>query len=225
MNPSRDKIIQRIQIALTEAPHEADADFKKGPLHSELREPAAVEKMITEFSRRWQAVGGICHQAETPEDLERILGEILAPLRGEEAFIAPSANDLAPNLEKLLTGLGLTPQTDREDQTTQAARAAVGLTGVEKALAYSGTVVVTSQDPGALSASLLPPVHVALAPVRSLRCGPDRVFEDLSQKGWPRGVVFITGPSRTADIELTLVKGVHGPGEAHVILLNYSPAG
>jgi L-lactate dehydrogenase complex protein LldG len=68
--------------------------------------------------------------------------------------------------------------------------------------------------------SLLPPTHVALVPRERILTGLDEL---LTQVPLPAdrssSMIFITGPSRTADIEQILVRGVHGPGELHVIVV------
>jgi L-lactate dehydrogenase complex protein LldG len=96
---------------------------------------------------------------------------------------------------------------------------------VEFALAETGSLVVTSLTEGAQLASLAPPVHVALYRRSQLVASLDEVLERLPVARHPdfalpgRSVVFITGTSRTADIEQILIRGVHGPGEVHAILV------
>jgi L-lactate dehydrogenase complex protein LldG len=101
----------------------------------------------------------------------------------------------------------------------------VGVTGSDFALADSGTLVLLSSPGQGRSASLLPPVHVAILPAS--RILPDlpallttlpRTPADALKRG--SVVTLVTGTSKTADIELTLVRGVHGPGELHVILIS-----
>ena len=68
--------------------------------------------------------------------------------------------------------------------------------------------------------SLLPPLHIAVVPVDRILTGLDEL---LTREPLPAdrssSMVLITGPSRTADIEQILVRGVHGPGEIHVVLV------
>jgi L-lactate dehydrogenase complex protein LldG len=101
--------------------------------------------------------------------------------------------------------------------------ASVGITGVEFVLAETGSLVLTSATEGSQLASLAPPVHVALY-LRSQVVGSlDEVLAKLGGAAPAgRSIVFITGPSRTADIEQILVRGVHGPGQVHAILVEES---
>ena len=84
----------------------------------------------------------------------------------------------------------------------------------------TGSIALVSGPGRGRLASLLPPVHVALVRrVSMLRSLPDLLLErpDLATAG--SNLVCITGPSRTADIEHTLSRGVHGPKEVHVVLI------
>lgn len=68
--------------------------------------------------------------------------------------------------------------------------------------------------------SLLPPVHLAIVPRDRILTGLDELFTRLPQPcELTSSMVLITGPSRTADIEQILVRGVHGPGEIHVVVV------
>ncbi|MCD4688137.1 MAG: lactate utilization protein [Desulfuromonadaceae bacterium] len=103
-----------------------------------------------------------------------------------------------------------------------AAQASAGITGANFALADTGTVVLDSTDEALRLASTLPRRHfVILDPHKILAdglaaVGPLRV---LHRRQSPDFVAFITGPSRTADIERVLTIGVHGPAELHILLL------
>jgi L-lactate utilization protein LutC len=94
----------------------------------------------------------------------------------------------------------------------------LGLCTAQWAIAATGTLVLDAAVETHRLASLLPPVHVALLPASRLLA---ELGEVLHLLGDPvsAAVTFITGPSRTADIELQLVVGVHGPRELHVILV------
>ena len=68
--------------------------------------------------------------------------------------------------------------------------------------------------------SLLPPLHIAVVPRDRILTGLDELFSLVPQPAeLTSAMVLITGPSRTADIEQYLVRGVHGPGELHVVVV------
>ena len=96
----------------------------------------------------------------------------------------------------------------------------VGLTGAHAALADTGSIVVVSGPGRGRIASLLPPAHIAVVRAEQLypSLGPFlAAAPDVAEIG--ANMVVITGPSRTGDIEGTLVLGVHGPGDLHVVLV------
>lgn len=115
--------------------------------------------------------------------------------------------------------------------------AEVGITGVDFVLAESGSLVLTSQSEGSQLASLAPPVHVSLYRRSQALASLEEVLErlpvspsaegasDFHSTAGGRSVVFVTGPSRTADIEQILIRGVHGPREVHAILVEESCLG
>ncbi len=95
----------------------------------------------------------------------------------------------------------------------------LGLTGAHAALAESGTLVLVGGPGRGRLASLLPPVHIAIVPERRMRPSlAVLVREEPRLLDGGSNVVLVSGPSRTADIEMTLSHGVHGPKHIHVIL-------
>jgi len=104
-----------------------------------------------------------------------------------------------------------------ESRTGDYFGAEVTVEEVEAAIAETGTIVCLSSNAKALQAGLLPWHHVAIV----LR---ERIFTDLDEffasmgGPLPTNITFITGPSRTGDVELTLNVGVHGPGRLDVII-------
>ncbi|MCI0486433.1 MAG: lactate utilization protein [Blastocatellia bacterium] len=101
--------------------------------------------------------------------------------------------------------------------------AAIGVTSADYAIADTGTLVLVSGGEQHRNISLVPPVHVCLLDMDRITANLAeliaRVHEESYSKGLPPQVMtFITGPSRTADIELSLTLGVHGPRELHVLL-------
>jgi len=110
--------------------------------------------------------------------------------------------------------------TDRQELRALCASAGWGITGADYALADTGSLVMLSSPVEARMISLLPPAHVAIVQRERLLTGLDELLSILPQPAdQTSSMVLITGPSRTADIEQILVRGVHGPGEIHVVLI------
>lgn len=197
------------------------------------RWPATLEAFRVEFER----VAGVFHRVATLEDVAPAI-EGIARERGARDLVSWHAAAVAGDgLSRALIARGLgvheMPPGEAADGGERArlravtASADLGLTGVDLAVAETGTLVLVSGAGRPRSTSLLPPCHIALfdraALVESLyQVG---VFlEAWHGDGAPPGagavVNFITGPSRTADIELTLTRGVHGPKEVHAIFVD-----
>ena len=115
-------------------------------------------------------------------------------------------------------------KSGREELRYLAARADVGITGVDYAIAETGSCVIVPRPGVSRAVSLLPPVHVAVVEAGRVLPSLDELFV-LRRNDFLHGKMgsymnIITGPSRSADIEYTIVKGVHGPGEVHLVLLD-----
>lgn len=98
----------------------------------------------------------------------------------------------------------------------------VGITGCFCAVAETGTLMLLSGADTFASAALLPETHIAVVPVsRVVRSIEDAFALAKKERGeLPRATNFISGPSRTGDIEQTIVLGAHGPYRVHVILVD-----
>lgn len=114
------------------------------------------------------------------------------------------------------------PDRDPGEIRVRAARAGAGVTGADWGLAETGSLVLLSGPGRPRSVSLLPPVHIAVLPVERLLPDTGHLLRIMADRfragGLPSSVNFVTGPSRTADIEHISVRKVHGPGELLVVL-------
>lgn len=97
----------------------------------------------------------------------------------------------------------------------------VGITGCFCATAETGTLVLLSGPQTYASAGLLPETHIAIVPASRIVAGHEEAFGLIrAERGeLPRAVNFISGPSRTGDIEQTIVLGAHGPYRVHAIVV------
>lgn len=113
----------------------------------------------------------------------------------------------------------------RQQVRGQIIESGVGITGADYAVAETGSVVIVPRKGLSRLVSLVPPVHVAVVRLQDVVETLDDVFLfrrlEYHRSGGEMGsyLNFITGPSRTADIEMKLVVGVHGPREVHLVLL------
>lgn len=116
--------------------------------------------------------------------------------------------------------------TRHQELRSLLARADLGLSGVDYVIAETGTLVLMARAGQMRGVSLLPPVHVAVARTSQVIATLadylllTQTAEADLQHYLTSCVSFVTGPSRTGDIELKLTIGVHGPGELHLVVLN-----
>lgn len=100
-----------------------------------------------------------------------------------------------------------------------AGRADVGISTAAWAVADTGSLLLESGPGMGRSVTLLPPSYIAILPAdRMLRTVPEAISKYAGGK-LPANVCFHTGPSRSGDIEMSLVVGMHGPGDVHVVLV------
>ena len=165
------------------------------------------------------------------QNLEKLAGK---------AIIVPNPAAVVPRLEALLSGqravasnapflaaCGVTARaevesgfTDRDALRRACATADVGITSADYALAATGSLVMLASPQEARLISLLPPVHVAVFPKSRILGNLDELLARIPQPAeQTSSMVLITGPSRTADIEQILIRGVHGPGEVYAVIV------
>jgi L-lactate dehydrogenase complex protein LldG len=174
---------------------------------------------IAMFRERLEALGGVVHVVNSREQARGVASEIV----GQGPAVA--SNSAVLREAGITTLAGVLSGVLEEAALRQAcAAAACGITSAEYGLAETGTLVLRSSREEARLISLLPPVHVALLPASRLITGLDELFAAVPRPAQgSSSLVLITGPSRSADIEMILVRGVHGPRVIHVIVLNEEP--
>lgn len=195
-----------------------------------------VEALVARFSKELSAVVGNVYRLESGKDefVEELANGIADICRtaGVTRVALSGASALAAlDLASLLTARGLSVITTTETNTSgheelvaQLAGCGAGVTMVDYAIAETGTIVVSSDEKNALLVSLLPTIHIAVLSSSQISASlPDVISKLNLERVGPnkscRSASFITGPSRTSDVELTLSIGVHGPKELHVIIV------
>jgi len=110
--------------------------------------------------------------------------------------------------------------TDRSELRELCATVNYGISSADYGLSDTGSLVMISSLAEARLVSLLPPAHIAVVPASRILTGLDELYSMIPKPAdITSSMVLITGPSRTADIEQILVRGVHGPGEIHVVVV------
>lgn len=236
------EFLGRIRERVSQAPGRFPASPARRPPHP-AAEAETIRRELAErwpetleaFRREFEGVAGVFHRVASIDMVPAVVSSI-AREREARDVVTWHAGALGADLAPALGGRGLevhpmpgaepVAPAERERLRAVVARADLGLTGVDLAIAETGTLVLVSGAGRPRSTSLLPPCHIAVfdrtALVESLR--QVGVFLEAWHGGGrpPSGgasINFITGPSRTADIELTLTRGVHGPKEVHAIFV------
>jgi L-lactate dehydrogenase complex protein LldG len=225
----RAKMRDTLRVAVSRALLPGAQVQHPGPIALPLDPP---EHLVERFRAQLTALGGTVHELASTDGIADLIAT-LARAEVARGDAAPAAlmwhADQLPvsGLDVALAarGVRVLPQTADDlssvDRRQDLAETVVGVTGAHAGLAETGSVVLASGPGRSRLASLLPPVHVAVLDrqliVESLT---DVIVQRPELMTSGANVVCITGPSRTADIEHTLTRGVHGPREVHVVLVN-----
>jgi L-lactate utilization protein LutC len=209
---SRDNILHKVRTALGRSAGQP-APALAPP---RLRVPEVdLETRIRSFSEALEKLAGKFHSASSIEDARAYAAALLA---GKTA-VASNAAFLRECGITALDGVRSGVTAERELREL-CARVDVGITSAEYALADTGTLVMFSTAAEARMISLLPPLHLALIRKDRILTGLDELFTLVPLPAErSSSMVLITGTSRTADIEQILIRGVHGPGELHVVAI------
>ncbi len=208
---SRENILNRLRAAslpYAEQPAAAITPLKTAPLPEDS--PAALRDL---FIREATALQAFVYQ---PGDGKEAIETILQIIRDDKRLMAWDWEQMpAFGLQEALANSGIEIAPPRDGEVR------VGITGVDGALAATGSLALLAAPGQSRGASLLPPVHIALLKA-------DQIYPDL--EGWlaaqtknpafrkSSGAIIISGASRTADIGAELILGMHGPKELHIMV-------
>jgi L-lactate utilization protein LutC len=178
---------------------------------------------VSRFRDELAAAGGHAHVvADGPSAVAKVV-ELVRGRSARRVLVGGGevieALGLAPVLKAASLEVALIAELDEPAARAAAFAADVGISGVDYLVAETGSLALRSAPEQPRSLSLLPPAHIAVAHRRQLL--PD-LFDLFEREGGAACscLSLITGPSKTGDIELRLVTGVHGPGEVHVVLID-----
>ncbi|HJT28946.1 MAG TPA: lactate utilization protein [Pyrinomonadaceae bacterium] len=188
-NSARESILGSIRTHLAASPA---LDVKEHQAPSEIPAAPSSSDPVNRFKESVESVSGHCI---VTRDVTDVLSRIIADLKAER--IANSDNP--PNAHEIF-GYD------------------VGISTAQVGIAETGTLVLDSACERHRLVSLVPPVHIAIVNASAIVETLSDALTLLQKKEISPAITFITGPSRTADIELTLAIGVHGPQELYVIV-------
>jgi L-lactate dehydrogenase complex protein LldG len=226
----REEMIGRIKEALRLAAHVPGQD------HVPTEHPPQTSH-IHSSARDWlplvptDAAGRIASFARCSVDLKTHFFQVndFAEAAAKVEEIAHSegwklvASHRMPIVENVLSKLELPIiYTDDRVLTSELEKADAGITGCDALIAQTGSILLTTRTGGGRALSVLPPHHLVVATVAQVIADLPSAFQLLQDRygnDFPSFMTLITGPSRTGDIERTLVLGAHGPKTVTVILV------
>jgi L-lactate dehydrogenase complex protein LldG len=212
---SRDDILQRIRAGvgrsctnLEAARTRMDAVLagrQQGP------RPPVDGDLVARFRQRSETlastVDAVTALAEVPAAVARYLSRHGLP---ERAACVPAL----AQLDWSAAGLEVKARAAGDDDL-------IGITGCFCAIAETGTLMLCSSPSSPATLSLLPETHIAIVDCKRIVAGMEEGWQLARNElgALPRAVNFVSGPSRTGDIEQTIVLGAHGPYRVHLILV------
>jgi len=216
---ARRAIFARIRAAqgrdATPAAHEREAVADYLARHPQGPRPplpttqdGLVARFVDEARRMSTTVEPVDGVADVPAAVQRYLASLGLPMRAI-AWRTLDALDWAG------ARLAVECRKPQDDDL-------VGITGCFCATAETGTLVLLSGPDTWASAALLPETHIAIVPASRIVAGHEDAFALIrAERGaLPRAVNFVSGPSRTGDIEQTIILGAHGPYRVHAIVVH-----
>ena len=189
---------------------------------------ASTDALLEQFKTELTNLTGHVHVLDDVEETAEKILSILEKHKTKRIIAWDNENLGLDNLREVLNESGIeisdsqlsSVDAERKSQLAEIDDVFVGLTGSHGALADVGAIALFSGEERGRLASLAPPVHIALLRREDIYPSMGAFMADQGKRvPESSNLIFIAGPSRTGDIEMTLSIGVHGPGETHVIVL------
>jgi L-lactate dehydrogenase complex protein LldG len=208
---SREKVLKKVRHALI---YKTDNPFPQVDFDSPVYKPMNDTPDVN-FAQEFTKVGGVFIYCENESEVVATLSALNTECEWKNIYCAE------PEFQYMLTQAGLPFESDEESLQ----QISVGITGCEFLVARLGSIMVSSKTSRRLN--VYPEIHVVIAYVHQLVDDLKDAFVAVQTKysgKLPSMLSVITGPSRTADIEKTLVMGAHGPRELFLILIETPPS-
>jgi L-lactate dehydrogenase complex protein LldG len=185
------------------------------------------DNIVHQFQKKHESLAGIVHLVSGMSEAADKVFSILQEKEAQKVALGELPEEIGPNLEHKCVENGmelLKPPFNNSDLPKAFDTIQAGISRAAFAIAETGAIVEFSTDDSLRLVSALPLVHISLLRASDListlkeAASPIRTFYEENPLN--ANVSFISGPSRTADIEMRLILGVHGPAETHVIIVN-----
>ncbi len=185
------------------------------PALSDPRQPGGIDSEIETFLQEIEKLSGVGRKFSSPEIHSALQALVVEQtIRKATVWETPRLRQLG--ITEILNTLGVELVSPNASKY-ELALCDLGVTEADYLLPETGTLVLHSSAEKPRGVSLLPRVHLAIVHPDMLRADLHQVFAEAKDQHY---LVFITGPSRTADIELTVTLGVHGPRNLYVWMMD-----
>lgn len=222
MSAARDNVLSRVRKALGKSAGDAARLAAAEAIiaaHAQGPRPTLSGDKVARFMQRARdmesTVERIADSAAIPAAVARYLDRLeLAPALAAQKSHAGVCWPEFAALDWAAAGLSIEARPTTGDDR-------LGITGVFCAIAETGTMVILTGADAPTATALLPDTHVAVVPATRIVDGMEEAFALIrSERGLlPRAINLISGPSRTGDIEQTIVLGAHGPFRVHILIV------
>jgi len=207
VSPAKENILKRIRKALS---HSTPLPFPKSEGTESVYHPATQEKEV-EFAEQFTKLQGRFVFCINEQELAFQLSSLVKKMNWQKVYCLE---------DKLIKTAGA--QISDRIVRTDLANCDVSVTGCEYLVARTGSIVMSAAQASGRTTSVYAPVHICIAYSWQLVYDVKDALQFLKERyqhAMPSLITFATGPSRTADIEKTLVVGVHGPREVYLFLV------
>ena len=185
------------------------------------------DNIVSQFQKKHESLAGIVHLVSGLDEAADQVFSILQAQKAEKVALGELPEDFGQILDQKISQDGLDllkPPFNNADLPKAFDTIQIGISWAAFAIAETGAIVEFATDDSMRLVTALPLVHISLLRASDLvatlmeAAAPIRDF--YNENSLNATVSFISGPSRTADIEMRLILGVHGPAETHVIIVN-----
>lgn len=208
ISPARESILKKIRKALTQS---TPLPFPQSEGNSSVFQPAQQELTI-QFAEQFSRLQGKFVYCLNQQELAAQLNNVITHNKWENIYCQEE------ELKRDLSNQGFSQFSYGDVATCDAA-----ITTCEWLVARTGSIVMSAAQQSGRTISVYAPIHICIAYAHQLVYDIRDGLQGAKEKygaNLPSLITFATGPSRTADIEKTLVVGVHGPKEVYVFLVD-----
>ncbi len=204
MKSARQEILDKLKTAVHTVPKKPDFN---APVYPSIKQPLEIA-----FKENLEKINGHVHLFPSENELFVALKSFLQKFNPADVYCC---NETA--IQEQLNHF----QIHYSEYTENHKNLEVGITGCEFLIAHTGSAMVSSAQKGGRQLFVYPPIHIIVARKNQIIDYLEAAYSAIQNKyreNLPSQIALITGPSRTADIEKTLVMGAHGPRELRVFV-------